>query len=85
MFNNKNKKVSRTFNYLKHFLTLVFAVVVYISISTFASLCDISKVNLSSTIGLNIWATFARIKKYKSITMKTQKKHGEKALYEKLI
>ena len=85
LFNNKNKKVCRTLNYLKHFLTLVFALAVCISISDFASLFDISKGILSSTIGLNISAMFARIKKYKLITKNIKENHDEKSLYQKLI
>ena len=36
----KNKEVSTTLNYIKHFLTLVFAVTIYIFISAFASLIE---------------------------------------------
>ena len=49
----------------------------------FASLIDISKRIMSSTIGLNIWAIIARIKKYKSIIKKKKKKHDKIALLEK--
>ena len=48
---NKNKKVCTTLNYIEHFLTLVFVVTVCISISAFASLVDIFKEIMSSTIG----------------------------------
>ena len=47
---NKNKKVYTTLNYNEHFLTLAFAVTICISISPFASLVDISKGIMSSTI-----------------------------------
>ena len=70
LWSNKNKKVCTTVNYIEHFLTLVFTVTVRISISTFASQVDISKGIMTSTIGLNICAIIARIKKYKSIINK---------------
>ena len=70
LWSNKNKKVCTTLNYIEHFLTLVFTVTVRISISTFASQVDISKGIITSTIGLNICAIIARIKKYKSIINK---------------
>ena len=56
--------------------TLVFAVTVCISISAFAYLANISKGIMSFTIGLNICAIIASIKKYKSIR-KNKKKHDE--------
>ena len=80
MLSNKNKKVCTTLNYIKHFPTLVIAVTVCIFISTFASLVNISKRIMSYTIGLNIYAIIARIKKYKSII---KKKHDEIALLAK--
>ena len=80
MLSNKNKKGCTTLNYIKRFLILVFAVTIYISISDFASLVDISQGILSSTIGLNIYAIIARIKKYKLITKKDKKKHDKIAL-----
>ena len=40
-------------NYIENFLTLVFAVIIGIFISAFASLINISKGFLSSTIELN--------------------------------
>ena len=71
-----------TLNYIEHFLNLVFGVRVYISISDFASLIDISKGNMSCTIELNICEIIARIKKYESI-IKKKKKHNEIALLAK--
>ena len=62
-----------TFNYIEHFLNLFFVVPVYIFISAFASLFDISKGNLSSPTGLNVFAVGARIKKYKLGTKKWKK------------
>ena len=77
------KKICTTLNYIEHSFTLVFAVTVCISICTFASLVDISNGIMSFKIGLNIWAIFARIKKYKSIIKKKKKKHNEIALLAK--
>ena len=67
LLSNKNKKVYTTVNSIEHFLNLVFAVIRCISISAFASLIDISKRIISSTIVLNICSIIARIKKYKPI------------------
>ena len=50
LLSNQSKKVCTTLNYNEHFLTLVFAVTICISISAFASLIDISKLVMSSTI-----------------------------------
>ena len=70
---NKSKKECATLNYIGHFLTLVCAAIVSISISAFAFLDNISKGIMNSTIGLNICAIFARIKKHKSIIKKKEK------------
>ena len=75
---NQNKKVCTTLNYIEHFLTLVYAVTVCISISTFATLTDFSKGITSFTIALNIYAIISRIKKYISIIKKKKKKKHEK-------
>ena len=83
LLNNKNKKVCSTLNYIEHFLTLVFAVTVCISISDFASLIDISKGIMSSTIGLNIWVILARTEKYKPIIKKKKNNYDEIALLAK--
>ena len=79
----KNKKVCTSLNYIEHFLTLVFTVAVCISLFAFASLVDISKEILSSTIALNICAIMTRIKTNKSINKKKKKKHNEMALLAK--
>ena len=55
----------------------------FLPFSTFASLVDISKGVMSSAIGLNIYATITRIKKYKEIIKKEKKKHDEIALLAK--
>ena len=63
--NSKNKKVCTTLNYLKDFLTLVFflfTVTGCISISTFASLLNVSTGIMISTIESNICAIIVRIK-----------------------
>ena len=44
-------------------LTLVFLVTICLSITVFASLVDICKGIMNSTIGLNIFAVIAKIKK----------------------
>ena len=62
LLSNKNKKVCTALNYIEHFLTLVFAITVCVSISTFAFLIAISKAIMSSTIGLNICAIITRVK-----------------------
>ena len=79
MLSNKNKKVCTTLNYIEHFVTLVFAVTVCISISAFA----FSKRNMTSSIGLNIFEIITGIKRYKSITKKTKKKRDEITLLAK--
>ena len=69
--------VRTTLNCIEHFCALVFPVTICISISAFVSLLDISKGIMSSTIRLNICATIARIKNYKSIIKKKKKKQDE--------
>ena len=80
---NLYKMFCTTPNYIEHFFPLVFAVNVCISISSFASLIDISKGITSSTIELNFCKIITRIKKYKSIIKKKKKKHYEIALLAK--
>ena len=65
-----------TLNYIEHFLILVFAVTVCISISAFASLINIFKGIMSPATGASIGAIIARIQKYKSIIKKKKKKHN---------
>ena len=72
---NKNKMVCTTLNYIEHFLTLFFGVTVCISFSGFASLLNIYKRIMASTIGLNLCAIIPRIKSYKWI-IKENKKEG---------
>ena len=75
--------VCTTLNYIEHFLTLVSAVTVSISISAFSSLVDISKRIMGYTIGLHIFAIIARIKNYKSIIKKNKKEHNKIVLLAK--
>ena len=70
LLSNKKKKVCTTLPYIEQFLTLIFVVIVCISISTFATLINISKGIMSSTIGFNICAIIVRTKKCKSIIKK---------------
>ena len=56
---------------------------VCISISTFASLIEISKGIMNYTIGLNICTIIARIEKCKLIIKKKKKKQNEIALLAK--
>ena len=53
LLSNNNKKVCSTLNYTEQFLTLVFAVTVCISMSAFASVVNIPKAIMCSTIGLD--------------------------------
>ena len=70
-------KIFTTLNYSEHILTSVSAVPGCISISDFASLVDIFMGMMISTIGLNIPAIVARIKKYKLIIKEKKKKHNK--------
>ena len=72
-----------TLNYIEHFLTLFPAFTVYIFISAFDSLVDISEGIMRSVIVLNISAISGRIKRYKPISKKKKKKHNEIALLAK--
>ena len=64
LMSTKNKKVSTTLNYIEHFLILASTITGYISVSAFSSLLGTPMRIPSSTIGLNICAITARIKKY---------------------
>ena len=77
LFSNNNKKVCTTLNYTERILDLVFAVTACNSISALASLIPIFKGIMSSTVGLNICAIIARIKKHKSIIKKKKRKRYE--------
>ena len=85
LFSNNNKKVCTTLNYTERILDLVFAVTACNSISALASLITIFKGIMSSTVGLNICAIIARIKKHKSIIKKKKRKRYEIPLLVKKI
>ena len=61
----------------EHFLILASTITGYISISAFTSLIGIPIGITSFAIGLKICAITARIKKYKSIIKKKNKKHDK--------
>ena len=67
LLSNKIKKIYTTLNYIEHLFNFIFAVTVYLSISAFASLIDISMGIMGFTIALNICARITKTKKYKSI------------------
>lgn len=67
---NLEEKVCLTLKLTEHFLNLLFWVTGCISITVFGSLVDIPTGCLCSTIGLNIYAIFVGIKKYKLIIKK---------------
>ena len=71
----KHKKICVTLNYIEYFLTLASGVSGCISISTFASLLNISIGNTTSDRGLKIGSVSAGIKTHKSIIKKNKKKH----------
>ena len=54
LLRNKTKIFCSTLNYIKQLQILLFVVMAYISMSTFASLVDISKGIMCYTVGLNI-------------------------------
>ena len=73
----RSKLMSKTLNYIAHFLILASAVTGCISISAMASLLGNPIGITSSSIGLKICAITAGIKKYKSILKKMKKKHDK--------
>ena len=79
----KHKKTCKYVNYVEHLLILASTVIVYISISAFASLVCFPVVIASSTLRIKICAITARIKKYKTIIKKKKKKHDKLVLLAK--
>ena len=69
----------------EHFLILASTITGYISISAFTSLIGIPIGITSSAIGLKICAITGRIKKYKSIIKKKNKKHDKIVFLAKSI
>ena len=77
LISKKYKKVCTTLNYTEHFFILTFTLTGCISISAFSSLVHIPIGITNSAIGLEICAITARIKKYKLIIKKKNKKHDK--------
>ena len=71
------KKTYKYLNYIENLLILVSTITGSILISAFASLVDINVGVTSSSVGINICAIIAGIKKYKSIIKKKKKKHDK--------
>ena len=74
LMSEKNKKTYKYLNYAENFLILSSIITGCVSISAFASLVDINLGITSFSVGINIFAIIARIKKYKSIIKKKKKK-----------
>ena len=83
LISKKHKKVCKTLNYIDHFLILDSTITGCVSVSTFVSLVDIPEGITSFTIGIQMRAITALIKKYKSIVKKKKKKHDEIVLLAK--
>ena len=79
----KYKKTCKYLNYVEYLLILASTVTGSVSISAFASLVDITVGITSSSIGINICAVIAGIKKYKSMIKKKKKKHDKLVLLVK--
>ena len=71
------KKTYKYLNYIENLLILVSTITGCILISAFASLVDINVGVTSSSVGINICAIIAGIKKYNSIIKKKKKKHDK--------
>ena len=67
LISEKYKKACKYINYVDYLLILVSATTGYVSISTFAWLVCVPVGITSSTVGIQICATTAEIKKYMSI------------------
>ena len=83
LMSRKHKKVCTSLNYIEHFSTSASTKLECISVSAFASLLGISIGITSFTIGLNICAIAAGIKKYMSSIKKKKKKHDKIVLLAK--
>ena len=77
LMKEKYMKTCKYLNYAENWLILVSTITSCISIFTFASLVDINVGITSSSVGINICAIIAGIKKYKSIIKKKKKKHNK--------
>ena len=83
LMSEKHKKTCKYLNYVEHLLILVSTVTGCISISAFASLVCVPVGITSSAVGLKLCAVTVRIKKYKSIIKKKNKKYVKIALLGK--
>ena len=83
MNSRKHKAFCTTLSYIERFLVLTSSISECISISAFASLLGIRIGITSSPIRYKICAIAARIKKYKSIIKKKEKKHDKIVLLSK--
>ena len=70
-------KTCNYLNYVENLLILVSVVTGRVSISAFASLAFVLVGIKSFTVGTDIYAITAGIKKYNSIIKKKKKKHGK--------
>ena len=77
LMSGKHIKVSKTLNYIEHFLILASTITGCISISAFAFLIGILIGVTSSAMGLKLCAIAAGIKKYNSIIKKKKKKNDK--------
>ena len=74
LMSEKYKKTYKYLNYAENLSILSSIITGCVSISAFASLVDINLGITSFSVGINIFAIIARIKKYKSIIKKKKKK-----------
>ena len=75
----------QVFKLFYHFFILVSTITGWVSISEFASLASGTVGIMSFTVGINICAIAAGIKKYKSILKKNKKKHDKIVLLRKKV
>ena len=83
LMSEKNKKTYKYLNYAENFLILSSIITGCVSISAFASLVDIDLGITSFSVGINICAIIAGIRKFKSIIKKKKKKHDKVVLLGK--
>ena len=83
LMSEKNKKTYKYLNYAENFLILSSIITGCVSISAFASLVDIDLGITSFSVGINICAIIAGIRKFISIIKKKKKKHDKVVLLGK--
>ena len=83
LMSEKYKKTCKYLKYVEHFLILTSAVTGCVSVPAFTSLVCVSVCITSSTLGINICAITAGIKKYRSIIKKKKKNHDKIVLLGK--